>query len=329
MLFNRRVLLSVNVGKNPTNANREFILAQLNKTYKDRCYRNMLVKSLDLAEIGNTRVRDDNQEADCIVDVAVNLTGIIYSEGDIIHNCKVMAIMHGDGIQLDDGSTALIYIPRRFMQNKYLREIKEQITQGIKIPVIVKRAEYRIGQKKCSVIGVPFHIAAPGLLRAKITSSLSPGKLAQTRKLMQVLQEQENLISETISEVLGNKDAKKILAVRKTLEKKFYPYPSLKPEKVNAEFSLETMSEVKEGTILIEANNFANEDVGKFILTKDDGNHDLLMSAWAFVLEVCKKRLRHLELIQMAATRNYFRGEIPATAYWKSVFLRGATAKSS
>jgi hypothetical protein len=324
MEFSKSFLCSVNVGSNPVNVNKEFILRRLNETYKNTCIHRLLVKSVEVKKIGVARITDSDQTANCVVDVQVVARGYKFSPGDIVHDCTVKEIMSNEGIMLEDADSIRINMPRS-LRSKVPKSVLAQISLGIKIPVIIFSSTNPIGSERSSALGVPFSIRPPNLVKARITQALDERQVKMAEKLFHVLELQEAKVGEVIKKLFSISDPREVLKIRKKMEENFYPYKKMRAEDGNARFDFETMREVKDGSVVFELTDFANGDVEKRVLIGNEskGDEELEMSAYSFILEVAKKRIRHLDLMSRVVNPAYFtkgKKSDPSLPYWKSVF---------
>ena len=126
------------------------IMKKLTDRYVGKCYQSMLITSITrIIARSLVKMYENMLSGGGMTDVKCEVKGIIYSQGEVIHNCQIKDIQ--DTHVLAETKHADILI-----QNDTSNKIISILKVGQYIPVVVSKLMYRINHDMISVIGYPF-----------------------------------------------------------------------------------------------------------------------------------------------------------------------------
>jgi hypothetical protein len=163
------------------------ILELLTKRYVGKCYKSMLIISiLKIINRSTIKMASNRLDGGAFVDVTIELEGIVYSKGEILHNCKIIEITDMDitaehktaGIKIQKDATSSLF---------------KLLTVGQVIPIIVGMSRYIIDQNSISIIGVPYSPIPVPYRYYNITSEISLEETELIGKIFEMIHEEEKL----------------------------------------------------------------------------------------------------------------------------------------
>ncbi len=137
-----------------------FLLEKLNDKFKNKCYTNLYILSVDkIITRSNLRCIDNKNDGTIKVDIKCEVTGEYYITGEILFGCTIKSISI-NGI-IAEHPNAVISLKKDFGINA-----KNQINAayqfiGVKkvdvnIPIIVTQCKYSLYKSKVTISGIPF-----------------------------------------------------------------------------------------------------------------------------------------------------------------------------
>lgn len=161
------------------------ILKNLAKKYKGKCFKSMLITDIvRIIRRGKIECKPKVLDGSAYVDVMFEVTGIVYEENEVIHNCKIIRIDSGTGTMHALSEHAVIQI-----NNSGANIYKE----GERIPVMAKMTRYYPFKPKIAVAASPL---VPTVTRAqvfKVTATNYAISESEMEKFNTVIKELEDI----------------------------------------------------------------------------------------------------------------------------------------
>jgi len=126
------------------------VLKKLNERYVKKCYQSILITEIiSIIRLSPIMMSDNRLDGSAYVDVQFEVGGVIFIEGEVLHNCKIIEI-HSNAITAEHEYAG---IKLRKNANDVLSKI---LTVGQHIPVVIEKFKYTPAQSSISMIGSPF-----------------------------------------------------------------------------------------------------------------------------------------------------------------------------
>lgn len=139
----------------------DIIIEELKKRFVKRCYKSIFITDiLEIVKRSSIKCKNKVLDGSVYVDVQFKAEGIIYENGDIIHNCKI--------IQINDNNTMLAKSDQISLQINNSTNFNI-FKVGEEIPVIVRIVRYNIMQDGITVVSIPFVPIAKNIIFYRLT----------------------------------------------------------------------------------------------------------------------------------------------------------------
>jgi hypothetical protein len=226
----------------------------LNTKYLNRCYKSIYIT--DILQILNRspiHCKTKTLDGEAYVDILFEVSGIVYEEEEIIHNCKVIEILNDSMIAKSEHASLQIKIINNSTVFK----------KGTEIPVIVKKVRYKPFEQGISVIAIPFVPIKKPIIYYKISSDQT--NVAIVNKSTQLF-DFKNLdkIIDTLKSLKKNKISYKFF------QEFIYPYKKYKqtPGK-GTSLSLDNLNKLKTGDVVYQPESYLDDD-NYYLLNEKD-----------------------------------------------------------
>jgi len=166
----------------------DFLLTKLKDRYQKKCYQSMLI--LDILQIirrSSIKMVDNRLDGGAYVDIQFEIGGIILSENEILHQCKIIEI-HTTTI-IAEHEHAIIKIVKN-SENEQLANI---IKIGDSIPLLVHHVRYIPNYNKISVIASLYTPAylSDQIIYYTVQSVMSDTEIAKINIILDQIKEEE------------------------------------------------------------------------------------------------------------------------------------------
>lgn len=156
------------------------LIKKLTERYVGKCYQSMLIQKIDsILRYSETHMVENRLDGAAYIDVQFVAEGLILTQGEILHGCKVADITHSGVIVTHALAGGLVMADPKKQVFKILK--KDQI-----IPVCIHAARYNLNQPQITIRGAPYAPSARNNVYYNITDIMSP---EDTEKLSSVLDE--------------------------------------------------------------------------------------------------------------------------------------------
>ena len=237
--------------------NKNFMKILKNK-YLNRCYKSIYIT--DILQILNRspiHCKTKTLDGEAYVDILFEVSGIVYEEEEIIHNCKIIEIINDSMIAKSEYAS---------MQIKIINNITV-FKKGEEIPIIVKKVAYKPFENGIAIVAIPFVPIIKPVIYYKISSdSIQVNKSTQ-------LFDFKNLDKtiDTLKSLRKNKISYKFFL------EFIYPYKKYRqtPGK-GISLTLENLNKLKKGDIVYQPEAYLDDD-NYFLLSDKDADKLKLM----------------------------------------------------
>ena len=252
----------------------EMILKILKDKYLLKCFKSIYV--LDILRIirkSALQCKSKVLDGSTYIDLTFEVLGIIYENGDIIHNCKIIQI-NNNGIMHAKSEYASLYI-KNILEVHVFKENDE-------IPVLVKMSRYNIYDNEISVSSIPL---VP-ILKKSTIFQISDIDVNQNQ-IMELFDFKELEQLENDIEIMS-KSHKSVFNFFKEL---LYPFKkiSITPGKKN-KISLDNMQLLQQLDMIYMPNSYLIDD-SYLVLNNSDKNKIMSMYDDTSILNINKQDL--------------------------------------
>lgn len=274
------------------------LIRELTKRYKNVCYQSMLILSIiRIKETPSVIMNTNTLDGSAYADVQFEVYGVVYSAGEILHNCRVLEF-NQSSIIMEHEHAGILLQKHSDIDGVIFKILKA----NQRIPVIVHNASYAPGKNSISMIAYPYAPSVDTVVYWNIKSGLTP---EQTDKL--------SIILTNIEEEEKNHKAIATVPSYAFFRDLLYPYKinqkfdqsakasalKLKPVQLN----LKSLLEINAGCV-----TYPPEDnrMNKRLFLSTDFKADLILDtdiyidsdAYTAISEICKKYLMHLQALR-------------------------------
>ena len=163
------------------------IITLLTKRYVGKCFKSMLITAiLKIINLSTIKMVSNRLDGGAFVDVTIEVEGIVYSKGEVLHNCKIIEITDMDITA--EHKTAGIKIQKDLTSSLF-----KLLTVGQVIPIIVGMSRYIIDQSSISIIGIPYSPIPIPYRYYNINSEISLDETEILGKMFDMINEEEKL----------------------------------------------------------------------------------------------------------------------------------------
>jgi len=167
---------------------------ELEKRYKNRCYQSILILEISkLIRYSTVNMVDNRLDGAAYVDVQFEISGVIFVQGEILHNCKIIEI-HTNAITAEHQYAGIK------LQKDTGNVIFKILKTNQKIPVIVQKVRYMPNQKTVSMIATPYIPQIQDEVYYNITAPLNPKETEQLNYIMNEIKSEEELHKKILKE---------------------------------------------------------------------------------------------------------------------------------
>lgn len=162
------------------------IIQKLNKRYKNKCYQSFYIEDIKkVIRRSDIKMVDNRQDGGASVDVQFEAEGIVLSQGEIIHGCKISEIR--DNIITAENRYACI----KLQKSALTQHIVDILKIGNVIPIIVQKVKYTPNQNSISVLGNAFSPVVYSNIYYIINEPLSNNEIEKVNILFEKISSEE------------------------------------------------------------------------------------------------------------------------------------------
>jgi DNA-directed RNA polymerase subunit E'/Rpb7 len=173
----------------------EVILRKLKNNFEGKCYTNMLILTVDrIIKRSFANLTNDRLDGSVYIDVSVEVEGIVFVEGEIIHECKISDTTQSDiTAEYKYAAVKLVKLSDIKNKNPYISKLYQILKKGDYIPIKISVARYQLASNCASLIGYPYISEYEDPIIFNITEGINARDQEKLADIIEKISEEEKL----------------------------------------------------------------------------------------------------------------------------------------